>query len=102
MAGCKLRVIGMGDLILLLCDESSLMIDKYSMEAELCAVVQAGARWRSFDKARQGRFVQRVGEALMSDRVTPEIRRIWVGYWSQCEPQLGQQIAVLLQQHSMM
>nr|AKA94107.1 catalase [Ulva prolifera] len=63
---------------------------------------QAGARWRSFDKARQERFVERVGDALMAERVSHEVRRIWIGYWSQCDPQLGQQLARLLQQHSML
>jgi catalase len=72
------------------------------LKADLPLLMQAGARWRSFDKARQARFVQRVSEALMADRVSPEVRRIWVGYWSQCDPQMGQQIARMLQQHSML
>ena len=62
--------------------------------------MQAGVRFRSFDKARQDRFINRVSAALMSARVTHEIRRIWIGYWSQCDPILGQRIAQLLQQHS--
>lgn len=31
-------------------------------------------------------------------RCTSEIRRIWVGYWSQADAQLGQRIAAGLQQ----
>jgi catalase len=62
--------------------------------------LQAGARWRSFDKGRQERFVNRVSAALMEDRVSAEVRRIWVGYWSQCEPALGRAIAMQLQKFS--
>jgi len=31
-------------------------------------------------------------------RCTNEIRRIWVGYWSQCDAGLGQRIAAKLRQ----
>ena len=62
--------------------------------------VQAGARWRSFDAARRERFVHRVSAALLENRVSPDIRRIWVGYWSQCEPELGRAIAAQLQKFS--
>lgn len=59
---------------------------------------QAGARWRSFDKARQDRFIGRVADALGEKRVSREVRQIWVGYWSQADPVLGQRIAAQLQQ----
>ncbi|GLC39807.1 catalase A [Pleodorina starrii] len=58
---------------------------------------QAGARWRSFDPARQERFVVRVADMLAHPRCTQEIRRIWVGYWSQADAQLGSRIAAKLQ-----
>mmetsp|Transcript_3164 Transcript_3164/g.6927 ORF Transcript_3164/g.6927 Transcript_3164/m.6927 type:complete len:493 (+) Transcript_3164:169-1647(+) len=58
---------------------------------------QAGERWRSFDPARQERFVDRVASFLLDPRCTNEIRRIWVGYWSQCDSNLGQKIAGRLQ-----
>ncbi|KAG1673753.1 hypothetical protein FOA52_002322 [Chlamydomonas sp. UWO 241] len=58
---------------------------------------QAGARWRSFDPARRDRFVVRVVEFLSDPRLTGEIRRIWVGYWSQCDQMLGQKVAAKLQ-----
>jgi catalase len=54
---------------------------------------QAGARWRSFDPARQQRVVGRVVSFLSDPRCTQEIRRIWVGYWSQADSNLGQKIA---------
>lgn len=57
---------------------------------------QAGERWRSFDPARQERFVVRVAGMLLDPRCTQEIRRIWVGYWSQADAQLGQKIAAKL------
>mmetsp|Transcript_19331 Transcript_19331/g.31659 ORF Transcript_19331/g.31659 Transcript_19331/m.31659 type:complete len:491 (+) Transcript_19331:91-1563(+) len=53
---------------------------------------QAGARFRSFDPARQDRFVKRVAMALAAPRVTEEIRSIWIGYWSQCDRGLGSRI----------
>lgn len=62
--------------------------------------MQAGARWRGFDAGRRERFVNRVSAALMEDRVSNEVRRIWVGYWSQCEPALGRAIADKLQKFS--
>ncbi|GIL51758.1 hypothetical protein Vafri_7681 [Volvox africanus] len=58
---------------------------------------QAGTRWRSFDPARQERFVVRVADMLADPRCTQEIRRIWVGYWSQADPQLGSRVAAKLQ-----
>ncbi|GFR42897.1 hypothetical protein Agub_g3891 [Astrephomene gubernaculifera] len=58
---------------------------------------QAGARWRSFDPARQERFVCQAYDFLADARCTQEIRRIWVGYWSQADPQLGARIAAKLQ-----
>lgn len=59
--------------------------------------LQAGARFRSWDAARQGRFIQRLSDMLMDPRSTKEIRRIWVGYWSQADAKLGQSIAKALQ-----
>jgi catalase len=54
---------------------------------------QAGARWRSFDAARRERFISRVADTLNSPRVTVELKRIWLHYWSQCDKQLGEQLA---------
>lgn len=39
-----------------------------------------GARWRSFDPARQDRFVTRLAGMLEDPQCTQEIRKIWVGY----------------------
>ena len=58
---------------------------------------QPGARFRSFDPARQERFVGRVVDMLSDARLTSEIRRIWVGYWSQADAALGSRIAAKLQ-----
>lgn len=62
--------------------------------------MQVGERWRSFDPARRERFVGRVSDALLSDRVAAEVRRIWVGYWSQCDADLGRAVAMRLQKMS--
>lgn len=61
---------------------------------------QAGARFRSLEKARAERLVSRIADALASPRVSLEVRRIWIGYWSQCDPMMGRRIAQLLQAHS--
>lgn len=54
---------------------------------------QPGERFRSWDPARQQRFVDRMTENLACPKVTQEIRRIWIGYWSACDAQLGAAIA---------
>nr|WDD45562.1 catalase [Hordeum vulgare subsp. vulgare] len=54
---------------------------------------QAGERYRSFDPARQDRFLQRWVDALTDARVTHENQSIWVSYWSQCDASLGQKLA---------
>jgi catalase len=43
--------------------------------------------------SRQERFVKMWTEALQDPRVTPEVRSIWLSYWSQCDKTLGQKIA---------
>lgn len=58
---------------------------------------QAGERWRSFDAARRDRFIERLAGMLLDPRATQEIRRIWVGYWSQADATLGQKLAAKLQ-----
>ncbi|MEW5304571.1 MAG: hypothetical protein WDW36_007173 [Sanguina aurantia] len=58
---------------------------------------QAGDRFRSFDAARQGRFVERTADMLSHHRVTQEIKDIWVDFLTQCDTQLGASIAAKLQ-----
>eukprot|EP00762_Andalucia_godoyi_P003049 ANDGO_04144.mRNA.1 Catalase isozyme 1 len=57
---------------------------------------QAGARFRSFDEARKQRFVTRVSGLLNGPRVTVEIKRIWLHYWTQCDKDLGARLAKLV------
>jgi len=57
---------------------------------------QPGERFRSMDPARQERFINRLVDILGDKRCTQEIRRIWIGYWSQCDAQAGQRIAAKL------
>jgi len=54
---------------------------------------QAGDRFRTFDAARQERFVVRATSFLTGVKCTSEIRRIWVGYWSQVDADLGARVA---------
>ncbi|KAJ9519330.1 hypothetical protein QJQ45_023128, partial [Haematococcus lacustris] len=58
---------------------------------------QAGQRWRSFDAARQARFVDRAASMLSDAKCSAEIRRIWVGYWTQADQTLGGRVAQKLQ-----
>lgn len=62
---------------------------------------QAGERWRSFDPARQQRFVERVAEALNEKGVSKELKSKWIGYWSQCDSSLGAKIAERVKTSSM-
>jgi len=57
---------------------------------------QPGVRFRSWDPARQDRFIKRFVEALSDPRVTHEIRSVWLSYWSQADKTLGQRMASLL------
>jgi catalase len=55
---------------------------------------QPGARFRAWDAARQERFVGRVCGDLLEDARTPaEVRRVWVGYLTQCDAGLGRRVA---------
>jgi len=59
---------------------------------------QPGARFRSWDAARQERFINRICDNLLLDpRTTQEIRRVWVGYLTQCDNTLGRRVAAKLQ-----
>lgn len=57
---------------------------------------QPGERYRSFDPARQARFVARIAGMLLHEKCTPEIRRVWVGYMTQADADLGRRIAQAL------
>ncbi|GMH34282.1 hypothetical protein BSKO_02116 [Bryopsis sp. KO-2023] len=58
---------------------------------------QAGERYRSWDPARKDRFVQRISAMLLHPRAPKETRRIWIGYWTQCDAELGRKLAAKLQ-----
>lgn len=58
---------------------------------------QAGQRFRSFDPARQQRFVDRVSLMLGHLRVTRIIRTTWIGFLSKVDTQLGRRVAAKLQ-----
>eukprot|EP00887_Chlorella_sp_A99_P007959 scaffold12.g7959.t1 len=58
---------------------------------------QPGERFRSWDPARQQRFINRVADMLLDPRCTQEIRRVWLGYLTQSDKGLGQQLAAKLQ-----
>jgi catalase len=61
---------------------------------------QAGDRYRSFDPARRERFITRLAGVVGDPRTTKEIRRIWVGYMTQADPELGRKLAAKLQSMS--
>ena len=54
---------------------------------------EPGVRYRSWDPARQDRFVGRFVKALSDPRLTYEIRSIWVSYLTQADKSLGMKVA---------
>jgi catalase len=54
---------------------------------------QPGERWRSFDKDRQQRFVDRVVMTLSEPGVTEKLKKIWLEYWTKCDSELGKCIS---------
>lgn len=63
--------------------------------------LQAGQRWRSFDGDRRQRFVRRVAASLNEPRVTKQLKATWIGYWKQCDRELGSRIEALVSTSSM-
>ncbi|CAM6088976.1 unnamed protein product [Calypogeia fissa] len=57
---------------------------------------QGGERFRSFDQARQERFVGRIVDMLSDPRVTDTVRETWLSYWVQCDAGLAQRLATKL------
>jgi catalase len=66
-----------------------------------CDFVQPGERYRSFDPARKERFVNRIAKLLTNERVTPELRAIWLELWSKCDAELGAALATRVKQCTM-
>ncbi|XP_057532512.1 catalase-like [Amaranthus tricolor] len=54
---------------------------------------EPGERYRSWDPARQERFIGRFVKALSDPRLTYEIRNIWVSWLSQADKSLGMKVA---------
>lgn len=50
---------------------------------------QAGARWRSFDEARQNRFAMRVAGTYSGKRMDDKVKEIWMGYWRNADANLA-------------
>jgi catalase len=63
---------------------------------------QPGVRFRSWDPARQDRFIKRIVGMLSDPRVTHEVRSVWITYWTQCDKSLGQRMATHLSMKSSM
>ncbi|BBN10895.1 catalase [Marchantia polymorpha subsp. ruderalis] len=57
---------------------------------------QAGERYRTFDPARQERFLMRFVGVLSDPKVTDEVRKAWVFYWTQADASLGNKLAAKL------
>lgn len=53
---------------------------------------QAGERYRSWTPDRQDRFVNIWVANLSDPKVTPELRQIWIGFWTECCKSLGEKI----------
>ncbi|GMH39210.1 hypothetical protein BSKO_07108 [Bryopsis sp. KO-2023] len=51
---------------------------------------QPGELYRSWNSERRERFAMRiVDNFLLQPRVTPELQRIWIDFWSQADEELG-------------
>jgi catalase len=61
---------------------------------------QPGERYRSWDPARRERFIKRLSEVVGDPRATKEIRRVWVGYMTQADAEMGRKLAAKLQSMS--
>lgn len=61
---------------------------------------QAGDRYRSWDSARQERFRTRFLQMMLHPRVTKEVRRIWLKYWTNCDQDLGFKLTEALRTES--
>jgi catalase len=53
---------------------------------------QAGNRWRSFSPERQQRFADRVALSLTGSMIPEELRKIWLDYWYEVDPNLNHMI----------
>jgi catalase len=62
---------------------------------------QAGERFRSFDAARQERFVGRVVETLTEPGLSKQLKTTWLGYWAQCDRELGARVAAKVKMSSL-
>lgn len=62
---------------------------------------QAGERFRSFDAARQERFVARVVDTLSEPGMSKQLKTTWLGYWTQCDRSLGARVAAKVKLSSM-
>ncbi|GMH44179.1 hypothetical protein BSKO_12113 [Bryopsis sp. KO-2023] len=51
---------------------------------------QPGELYRSWNPERRERFAMRIADNfLLQPRVTPELQRIWIDFWSQADEELG-------------
>ncbi len=48
---------------------------------------------RALEVWDQARFITRISEMLLDDGCNAEIRRVWVGYLTQCDADLGKRVA---------
>jgi catalase len=62
----------------------------YQMEQE--EFRQPGERYRSFDDDRKGRFQTQVLKWMAEPKMNDEVRDTWLGYWSQVDASLGEDL----------
>lgn len=53
---------------------------------------QAGQRFRSFDGARQERFIRRLVSSLSGKTMDPEVRKVVIGWWTRVDARLGERL----------
>lgn len=50
---------------------------------------QAGERIRAFDEGQLERFTENFMKWMSEAKTTPEVRRIWLGYWAEADAKFG-------------
>jgi catalase len=64
-----------------------------SPKSSASTFAQAQERLRSLPPDEYARFTQRLIDSYQDPRITSDIRNIWIGYWRQVEPSLGDALA---------
>jgi catalase len=63
---------------------------------------RAGQRIRSWDPERRSRFIENLMMWFSEEKCTPEVRKIWIGYWTECDAALGKELRSMCEEKSLL